>query len=98
MRLALALVVVAFCSSSAEASGPIRRWVAEHRPGILFKKKSAGCAKAAPAVAAAPCTSCTPPCPCPAGACPTKCPVAVLGFQLQAPAQRCADGTCPLRR
>ena len=51
IRLLVALLVLVCFSDAAGARGPVRNWIASHRPGIVFPKHSAhavpqGCAGA----------------------------------------------------
>lgn len=41
IRLLVALLVLVCFSDAAGARGPVRNWIASHRPGIVFPKHSA---------------------------------------------------------
>lgn len=62
MRYLAAIACLCIAGLSAHAKGPVRQWIADHRPGIIIKKPQPHVVTVTPVAWYAP--------PCPNGQCP----------------------------
>lgn len=98
MRYLLIAIALALASSTATAQhrGPIRQFIYDHRPGLVFPKYDTP--RFAPFQYAAPACICADNCTCAPGACPTRCPVQFTPatFYAAPACPSCTSGKCAI--